>query len=106
MNARLIGLAIAAAALGLAGCDRVSGGATTGREAVPSPSEQALARIPLGPPPGQGMEMAASVGNPFEGDAQAVAQGKALYSGMNCVYCHGAEGSGLIGPALNGPGWR
>ena len=25
---------------------------------------------------------------------------------MNCVYCHGANGVGLIGPPLNARGWR
>ena len=65
-----------------------------------------MARIPLGAPPGSPLALAASVPNPYEGDAVAVADGKTLFSAMNCVYCHGAAASGLMGPPLNSHGWR
>jgi cytochrome c oxidase cbb3-type subunit 3 len=71
-----------------------------------TPSAGDVSRIPLGNPPGQAKTAAQSIPNPFEGDADAIAHGKALYGSMNCVYCHGAGGAGLMGPALNGHGWR
>jgi len=43
--------------------------------------------------------------NPFPGDAQAIAAGKALY-GENCAACHAADLSGDIGPELSDmKGW-
>ena len=36
--------------------------------------------------------------NPFEGDAKAVATGGKLFLAYNCVDCHGADGSGAMGP--------
>jgi cytochrome c oxidase cbb3-type subunit 3 len=70
------------------------------------PEDQALQRVPLGAPPGGPPSPALSISNPFEGDRVAVEQGKSLFSAMNCVYCHGSGASGLMGPALNGRGWR
>jgi cytochrome c oxidase cbb3-type subunit 3 len=106
MKPRSFAFVLVLAGLALAGCKPASGGATSGREAVQPPGEEALHRIPLGAPPGQPTSIAASVQNPFEGDAASVAQGKALFSEMNCVYCHGAQGSGLMGPALDSTAWR
>ena len=89
----------------LAACQRAS--STQSEPPSPAPlAEASLARVPLGAPPGQPGTPASAMQNPFEGDAAAVAQGKALFSSMNCVYCHGAGGSGLIGPPLDGHGWR
>jgi cytochrome c oxidase cbb3-type subunit 3 len=92
--------------LALAGCQRPSGGAASPTLPTDAPAEAQLHAIPLGVPPGQAGALGEQIGNPYEGDAVAVADGKALFSSMNCVYCHGAGGSGLIGPALNGRGWR
>ncbi|MGH7025696.1 MAG: c-type cytochrome [Caulobacteraceae bacterium] len=99
------GFAPLAAAL-LAACSPTSGGVSGASPNAPMPGRSALAAIPLGQPPGQPVSPAANVANPFEGDAQAIAQGKTLFSAMNCVYCHGTGGSGLIGPPLNSTGWR
>jgi cytochrome c oxidase cbb3-type subunit 3 len=70
------------------------------------PSDQTLRGVPLGAPPGQGASPAAAIRNPFEGDPGAVQDGKTLFGAMNCVYCHGVGASGLMGPPLNGQGWR
>jgi cytochrome c oxidase cbb3-type subunit 3 len=43
--------------------------------------------------------------NPYEGDANALAQGRRLYTNMNCAGCHGAEGGGAIGPPLADSDW-
>jgi cytochrome c oxidase cbb3-type subunit III len=98
-------LAVAlAAGLLVAGCERPRGLQAT----VPPPPGPAddMGRLPLGAPPGQTVNAATKIANPLEGDPAAAQEGKALFGAMNCVYCHGANGSGLIGPALDAPGWR
>ena len=44
--------------------------------------------------------------NPFEGDAKAVETGGKLFLSYNCVDCHGAEGSGAMGPSLADGRWH
>jgi cytochrome c oxidase cbb3-type subunit III len=44
------------------------------------------------------------VQNPFEGDEQALADGKRLYNQFNCYACH-AAGGGAIGPPLMDGEW-
>ena len=39
--------------------------------------------------------------NDYRGDADAVAEGKKLYT-TNCIICHGADGTGKMGPTLIG----
>jgi cytochrome c oxidase cbb3-type subunit 3 len=95
----LLGLAVTA-------CGRTHGGSTAGSQAARIPADQTLNSIPLGAPPGEPSSIAASISNPFEGDAAAIQDGKHLFGQMNCVYCHGAHASGLMGPSLEGPGWR
>ena len=94
------------AGLTLAACSKPQGGSTAETNPAAIPADETLNRVPLGAPPGEPVSIAATIANPFEGNAQAVQQGKQLFGAMNCVYCHGAEASGLIGPALNGQGWR
>lgn len=48
----------------------------------------------------------ASITNPLEGQAQAIAQGKALFVQMNCAGCHGYELGGSMGPNLTDKYWR
>lgn len=38
--------------------------------------------------------------NPYSGDEEAIAEGQDIFS-RTCRPCHGAEGSGGMGPALN-----
>lgn len=42
--------------------------------------------------------------NPFEGNDEAIAQGKQLYNQFNCSGCH-AAGGGAIGPPLMDDEW-
>ena len=91
--------------IALAGC-RMKGDSNTAGPHAEIPADQALNSIPLGAPPGEAVSIAASIRNPVEGDPAAVAQGKRLFTAMNCVYCHGAQASGLMGPSLNDQGWR
>jgi cytochrome c-L len=39
--------------------------------------------------------------NEYRGDADAIAEGKKLYT-ANCIVCHGADGTGKMGPTLVG----
>jgi len=93
-------------ALSLTACGRSQGGSTAAPPPVSLPGDANLRSIPLGAPPGQPVSIASQIRNPFEGDAAAVQEGKTLFSAMNCVYCHGPQASGLIGPSLNDQGWR
>ena len=43
--------------------------------------------------------------NPFEGNQQALAEGRGLYMWMNCAGCHGANGGGGIGPPFRDADW-
>ena len=44
--------------------------------------------------------------NPFEGDRDAIATGAQIYVSYNCIDCHGADGSGAMGPSLQDGRWR
>ena len=44
--------------------------------------------------------------NPYEGNASVVATGEKLYVAYNCIDCHGAGGSGAIGPSLADGRWH
>lgn len=92
-----------AACTTLAACDRAP-------ESQPFPPERkpalALAQVPLADVAGPGDFDTATVVNPMAGNAQAVQTGRTLYMSMNCAYCHGIDGGGLIGPSLKDPYWR
>ena len=104
MPRRALLIAVLLPGLALFGCQRapIPGDPATRASPYRGPANQ----VPLGAPPGEPRTGAEQIVNPFEGDAGAAQQGKALFGAMNCVYCHGANGSGLMGPPLNGPGWR
>ena len=44
--------------------------------------------------------------NPHEGDPAAVATGAKLFIAYNCLDCHGADGSGAMGPSLADGRWH
>ena len=46
------------------------------------------------------------VKNPYEGDKSAIATGGQLFIGYNCLDCHGAEGSGAMGPSFQDGRWH
>src|SRR2546430_7317789 len=44
--------------------------------------------------------------NPHEGDKNAAATGAKLFLSYNCIDCHGADGSGAMGPSLADKRWH
>ena len=44
--------------------------------------------------------------NPYDGNAQRLAEGAKLFIAYNCMDCHGAEGSGAMGPSLQDARWH
>jgi cytochrome c oxidase cbb3-type subunit 3 len=44
--------------------------------------------------------------NPYEGDKRAIAVGGQLFVGYNCIDCHGADGSGAMGPSFQDGRWH
>jgi cytochrome c oxidase cbb3-type subunit 3 len=46
------------------------------------------------------------VRNPYEGDKNAIATGGKLFIAYNCLDCHGAEGSGAMGPSFQDGRWH
>lgn len=44
--------------------------------------------------------------NPYERNLKALATGAKLYVAFNCVDCHGADGSGSMGPSLADGRWH
>jgi cytochrome c oxidase cbb3-type subunit 3 len=57
---------------------------------------------PGGVPTPAGMQLR----NPYEGSAAAVATGAKLFIAYNCMDCHGADGSGGMGPSLADGRWH
>ncbi len=44
--------------------------------------------------------------NPYEGNARAKTIGSQLFVAYNCIDCHGADGSGAMGPSLADARWH
>jgi len=44
--------------------------------------------------------------NPYDGNAAARADGAKLFVAYNCIDCHGADGSGAMGPSLADGRWH
>jgi cytochrome c oxidase cbb3-type subunit 3 len=48
----------------------------------------------------------ASLRNPYEGNAARIGEGAKLFVAYNCIDCHGADGSGAMGPSLADGRWH
>ncbi|MDB4870690.1 MAG: cytochrome c class [Gemmatimonadales bacterium] len=46
------------------------------------------------------------VKNPYEGDKAAISTGGKLFIAYNCLDCHGADGSGAMGPSFQDGRWH
>jgi len=44
--------------------------------------------------------------NPYEGDKAAISTGGKLFIAYNCLDCHGADGSGAMGPSFQDGRWH
>jgi mono/diheme cytochrome c family protein len=47
-----------------------------------------------------------AIRNPYEGDRNAMTTGGKLFIAYNCLDCHGAEGSGAMGPSFQDGRWH
>ena len=56
--------------------------------------------------PGEVPARGAQRRHPYEGNAAIAAQGAKLFVAYNCVDCHGADGSGAMGPSLADGRWH
>jgi cytochrome c oxidase cbb3-type subunit 3 len=56
--------------------------------------------------PGMATPKGVVLRNPYEGNANAIATGAKLFIAYNCVDCHGADGSGAMGPSLADGRWH
>jgi cytochrome c oxidase cbb3-type subunit III len=71
------------------------------------PPNAVLASLPLAELAGAVKDPTESVvGNPLEGDKQAIAAGHRLFIAMNCAGCHGYDAAGNMGPDLTDKAWR
>ncbi|HYN79983.1 MAG TPA: c-type cytochrome [Gemmatimonadaceae bacterium] len=59
--------------------------------------------LPVGFPAGGSLMV---LTNPYEGDKRAIGIGAQLYVAYNCIDCHGADGSGAMGPSLADGRWH
>lgn len=48
----------------------------------------------------------ATLVNPYEGNPGRIAEGAKLFVAYNCMDCHGADGSGAMGPSLQDGRWH
>jgi cytochrome c oxidase cbb3-type subunit 3 len=95
------------ATLWAAGCERSDGGSTVTTRMQPAATGAVVEAVPLGALAGATRDTTAqSIANPYEGNAQAVAQGHDLFVRMNCAGCHGYGAKGSMGPDLTDTYWR
>lgn len=109
---------LAVAAIALQGCvkDSRAEQAPTGRELARQAPETLTATIVSAPPrlvvhpehirPGGAAPRGVTFRNPLEGSADAAATGAKLFVAYNCIDCHGADGSGAMGPSLADGRWH
>jgi cytochrome c oxidase cbb3-type subunit 3 len=75
----------------------------TGPSSMPSADQ--LLQVPIG---GTHVPLTTSteqIKNPYEGNSDAIAQGRALFDAMNCSGCHASKGGGGMGPPLSDKVW-
>jgi cytochrome c oxidase cbb3-type subunit 3 len=72
----------------------------------PTDSARFVSHVAHIQPGGVPMPRGMALRNPYEGSAAAVATGAKLYVAYNCIDCHGADGSGAMGPSLADGRWH
>lgn len=68
--------------------------------------EGVAAVVPLGLSAGKAPAVNLSLANPLAGDPGSIAEGKKLFTSMNCAGCHGYDAKGNMGPDLTDTAWR
>ena len=109
MNIRIAQLAVTmfVASTLVAACQRSHGGSTAIPPKRGFPSQETFDQVPVGHTAGViGATSALSTPNPYDGQPEAIQQGKALYKKMNCAGCHAYDASGNMGPSLIDSYWR
>lgn len=108
MSARTMQSGIIALSLALAACAGSQGGSTSGPPAAGLPTAQRISAVPMDHVAGMtdSAALARSIPSPYQGNAQAIAEGHALYIRMNCAGCHAYTGKGNMGPSLVDSYWR
>ena len=94
-RSRLVPALLLVSALALS-CERES---RQFRHTPAAPPDTRMSSLQPGP-----ATAAVTVENPYDSNAFSIAQGKRLFSWMNCVGCH-AHGGGAIGPPLMDAKW-
>ncbi len=110
----MFGVAGVAGALVDQGISRVTRAQEPSRAAVQLPathdSAQDLAARFIAHPehlrPGGMPQRGVVLRNPYAGNASAIATGAKLFISYNCMDCHGADGSGAMGPSLADGRWH
>ncbi len=76
--------------------------AASAQQQTPAPAAATTqAAAPEAPHPAPG-----SIKNPYTGNPEKIAAGKALWFKMSCYGCHGTMGGGGMGPNLTDAEWR
>lgn len=73
--------------------------------AANGPDASQLLQVPVGGTHIPQARQPVQVANPYEGDSNAVAEGRKLFHSMNCIGCHAPQGGGGIGPPLSDHEW-
>jgi cytochrome c oxidase cbb3-type subunit 3 len=102
MHLSMPGLLLYVSVLG-AGNACFAQGQTVNPGRVPGPGQ--MIRVPVGGTHIPRQSPTEQVSNPYEGNSDAIAQGRALFHSMNCVGCHAPEGGGGMGPPLSDKAW-
>ena len=111
---------IAAVALGAAGCrESRAAESTAAGDVRPGAISSTMQQTPIASDsaarfvahlehirPGQTPPRGVVLKNPYAGNAAAIATGAKLFISYNCLDCHGAEGSGAMGPSLADGRWH
>jgi cytochrome c oxidase cbb3-type subunit 3 len=88
---------------------RIQGGPTQGARTPAQPADSTarfVSHVDHVQPGGVARPRGMALRNPYEGNANALATGAKLYVSYNCIDCHGADGSGAMGPSLADGRWH
>ena len=110
----MLGSAAALGALADQGLTHISRAQDASRAAVqlpvgPDSTQDLAARFIQHPEhlrPGERPPRGVVLRNPYAGNASAIATGAKLFVAYNCMDCHGADGSGAMGPSLADGRWH